>query len=228
MTHPSDEAVFALAGQPAGDVETDPHVRQCVPCRQRVARARVLRQAVAEAPRALEPPADWWPSVRAAIESGRRARGGVKTGQRQMPQGMRRRLVAWPVAAAFVIGVLVSAAAVLVALRRERPAPSMAGPIDVRPVPRASLPIAVSTQPADASNDTEVERRLLAELELRKGELRPATVEQVEANLHAINRAIADVRSKLAHDPDNPALRQLLAASYAHKVDLLKILGNAS
>jgi hypothetical protein len=81
---------------------------------------------------------------------------------------------------------------------------------------------------ADASNDAQVERELLDELELRRGELRPETEASVRGSLQTIDSAITELRAELARRPNDPALAQLLAEAYAHKVDLMKLLANAS
>jgi hypothetical protein len=81
---------------------------------------------------------------------------------------------------------------------------------------------------ADATNDARVERELLDELELRRGELRPETEASVRANLQTIDSAITELRAEMTRRPNDPALAQLLAEAYAHKVDLMKLLANAS
>ena len=40
-------------------------------------------------------------------------------------------------------------------------------------------------------------------------------------------KAIAELKDAIAHDPNNPSLRRLLALSYRQKVDVLKRVGNA-
>jgi hypothetical protein len=81
---------------------------------------------------------------------------------------------------------------------------------------------------ADASSDARVEQELLEELELRRGELRPETEAAVRASLQTIDSAITELRTEMARRPNDPALAQLLAEAYAHKVDLMKLLANAS
>ena len=82
---------------------------------------------------------------------------------------------------------------------------------------------------ADSSRAYEEEvRSLLDELELRRSTMRPATAASVDRDLRIIDGAIDELTDALARDPDNPALRQLLAASYRQKRDLLKQADNAS
>ena len=58
--------------------------------------------------------------------------------------------------------------------------------------------------------------------------LPPATAALADSDLRAIDAAIAELRDALARDPNNPAIRQLLAESYRQQQDLLKRLHNAS
>jgi len=50
----------------------------------------------------------------------------------------------------------------------------------------------------------------------------------LDRDLKVVDVAIAELKDAVARDPANPALRQLLAASYRQKVDLLKRASNAS
>ena len=123
-----------------------------------------------------------------------------------------------------VIGPIIglAAAAALVVMVAHQPK----SVIDIMQVTPATARAVVDS--ADASNDSRVERELLDELELRRGELRPETEASVRANLQTIDSAITELRAQLARRPNDAALAQLLAEAYAHKVDLMKLLANAS
>lgn len=69
---------------------------------------------------------------------------------------------------------------------------------------------------------------LLDKLELQRALLRPDAAQTLDRDLHVVDVAIAELKDAVARDPANPALRQLLAASYRQKVDLLKRASNAS
>ena len=58
--------------------------------------------------------------------------------------------------------------------------------------------------------------------------LRPETAEALARDLRVVDVAIAELKEAVARDPNNPALRRLLATSYRQKVDLLKRVSNAS
>jgi hypothetical protein len=207
MTHLDDETIYALAvaGATHSDTESEAHLRTCDSCRARWEGAVALRRAVGAAPRAVDPPGNLWPSIRLSIEA-----------RRPMPAAHRR---GWGLAAA----ILIATAAALVVVPRGGRAP------DVRAIPMPALPaVRAVTDSAAAADDARVERELLSELELRRGELRPETAARVQDNLRTIDAAIADVRTELARDPDNPALRQMLVEAYAHKTDLVALLANAA
>jgi hypothetical protein len=119
-----------------------------------------------------------------------------------------------------IVGLAAAAAIVLIVVYRPRSV------IDVTQVAPATVRAIVDS--ADASNDARVERELLDELELRRGELRPETEASVRGSLQTIDSAITELRAELARRPNDPALAQLLAEAYSHKVDLMKLLANAS
>jgi len=124
----------------------------------------------------------------------------------------------WRVGGA-IVGLAAAAAISFIALRR--PMRQEIKQIE----PPSIVRIAVDT---DATSDAHVERELLDELELRRGELRPETEAAVRASLQTIDSAITELRAEMARRPNDPALAQLLAEAYAHKVDLMKLLANAS
>src|SRR5205823_196499 len=64
--------------------------------------------------------------------------------------------------------------------------------------------------------------------ELQRALLRPETRASLDRDLRTVDVAIAELKDAVARDPNNPALRRLLASSYRQKIDLLKRVGNAS
>lgn len=114
------------------------------------------------------------------------------------------------------------AAAAVIAIVMSRRSPS----VPITPITPSAVRVVVDS--ADASNDARVEQELLEELELRRGELRPETEAAVRASLQTIDSAISELKAEMARRPNDPALAQLLAEAYAHKVDLMKLLANAS
>jgi hypothetical protein len=68
---------------------------------------------------------------------------------------------------------------------------------------------------------------LLNRLELQRATMRPELARAVERDLRTIDVAIAELQNAIRNDPNNPALRRLLASSYRQKVDLLKRVSDA-
>jgi hypothetical protein len=123
--------------------------------------------------------------------------------------------------AAIVTGV---AAALVVAFMLGRESRQ---PVDDVITPGHSATPIVSIADSSRVYQQEVES-LLEELELRRATMRPATAATVDRDLRILDGAIDELTDALARDPNNPALRQLLAASYRQKRDLLKQVDNAS
>jgi hypothetical protein len=136
-------------------------------------------------------------------------------GIRARIQARRRWRVVGP-----IVGLAAAAAVAFVIVRQSTPS------VPIRQLVQPTVRSVVES--ADATNDARVERELLDELEMRRGELRPETETAVRASLQTIDSAITELRTEMARRPNDPALAQLLAEAYAHKVDLMKLLANAS
>lgn len=89
-------------------------------------------------------------------------------------------------------------------------------------------PIAPAPQEATAAAQAwESEMRAAADelataLDARRGELDPATVAVVEANLAVIDQAIGECAAALAKTPDDPQLTSALRRAWAQKLALLE------
>jgi len=84
-------------------------------------------------------------------------------------------------------------------------------------------PGAIVTPVADSAQAYEQEAAfLLNEMEMRRAMLPPRTAASFDHDLRVIDQAIAELKDAIVRDPNNPALRRLLASSYKQKVDLLK------
>jgi PIN domain nuclease of toxin-antitoxin system len=171
-----------------------------------------------EAPAPTAPLDDLWPSIRARIEQTKVV--PLATDAARAPPPASR----FPLPARWFasIGVVAAAAIIAFAVRGRRPdaGNSTAGVSNTD----AAL-IAV----VDSAHAYEQEARtLLDKLELQRAMLRPDAAKALDHDLHVIDVAIAELKDAVARDPNNPALRQLLATSYRQKVDLLKRIANAS
>lgn len=184
------------------------HLAHCEACARDVSRVRELMTRIRTAP----PPsldADLWPDIRARIE---REKIVQLAAAATAPHPGRRftRMLIWTSAAA-------AAAVLLVLLPRTRNSKRAA------PTPSAATELRLA---ADSANAYEREATiLLNELELRRVMLRPQLRSSLDRDLEIIDDAILELKEAIARDPNNPALRRLLAASYKQKIDLLKRVG---
>ena len=190
------------------------HLAECADCASDVARLHALMTRLQELP---EPRAELdalWPAIRSRIE-----RGKVVSLGAEATTARRSRV---PVQLAVIITGVAAAVVLAFVLGRES-RPRVSGVVAVG---NSTTPI---TSVADSSRQYQEEvQALLEEFELRRATMRPATTESVERDLRIIDDAIRELNDALARDPNNPALRQLLAASYRQKRDLLKQVDNAS
>jgi hypothetical protein len=216
--HLTEEQRHALAdgSLPAEQaVSAEAHRRECVACADDVARIKTLMTRTHDAsavapPRALD---ELWPSIRTRIEASK----VVPFSPNAIRLDGRRRARRVGSTIMMAAALVVAAVALGVRANWRRPAP-IANAVD-----STSL-IAV----ADSAHAYETEAQtLLNQLELRRSMLRPETVVAIDHDLHIVDSAIAELKEAIAHDPNNPALRRLLASSYRQKVDLLKRVGNA-
>jgi len=193
---------------------TEAHVAECAGCAGDVARLHSLMARLTQLPDTPHAELDsLWPAIRSRIERGKVVSLGGGPAARRPRRWMRRAAVAAGVAAALVLAFTLGRGT-------RRPADDVVTP-GIGATPIVSI--------ADSSRAYEEEvQALLEELELRRSTMRPATAASVDRDLRIIDGAIDELTDALKRDPDNPALRQLLAASYRQKRDLLKQADNAS
>jgi hypothetical protein len=194
------------------DVEA--HVAECVACAADVARLQALMTRVEQRPDLPLAGLDGlWPDIRSRIERDKIVSLGAKAVAQRSRSRARLTASVAGVAAALVLAFTLG--------RESRHAPADV----IMPGPSTTPIVSI----ADSSRDYQQEvESLLEELELRRATMRPATAATVDRDLRIIDGAIDELTDALARDPNNPALRQLLAASYRQKRDLLKQADNAS
>jgi hypothetical protein len=66
---------------------------------------------------------------------------------------------------------------------------------------------------------------LLNELELRRAMIPPQRRTAIDHDLEVIDDAILELKRAIERDPNNAALRRMLASSYRQKIDVLKRVG---
>jgi anti-sigma factor RsiW len=198
------------------------HLAACAECDADVAR---LRRVVTLA-RTHRPPAgpldELWPDIRARIERDKVVPLGTAA-----PPAPRR--TPWARRRAWIVGVasagLAAAAALVVSTRTPRPNAATDQPAAL---PRDGGPTFVSDTGDSAHAYQQEVQALLDEMALRRAMMRPDVAARMDHDVRVIDSAIAELQDALKHDPNNPALRQLLAASIRQKRDLLKRAEDAS
>jgi anti-sigma-K factor RskA len=189
------------------------HLRDCEPCRERLAELEATLAEVARVARDVTPPDEVWPSLRTEIERRKVvALSGAPRSAETAPGVLRRR---WTLAAAAVALVAASSLVTALVLGRGR-APEIAA-IDTTST--IALPVAVVD--AERSYLASVQE-LSAALEAARPHLSTETIAIVERNLGVIDEAIAESRSALLRDPGNRVLLDVLAGTYRQKLDLLR------
>jgi hypothetical protein len=204
------------------------HLAQCDECTADVARLRAFIASVQEriaAPGDLD---ELWPSIRARIEEGKvialeAPRDAAAASTRRAPRVRGH----WSLLA----GAVAAAAIAILAITIDRPPRHTAASAGQPPTPAGTLQggdqAIVPASDSARAYEQQISA-LLEELELRRSMLQPQTAATVDHDLRLIDSAIVELQEALKHDPDNAALRQLLAASYRQKRDLLRSLDNAS
>jgi hypothetical protein len=195
----------------------DHHLASCDACAADVASLRTLMTRIRTSPDPASHDLDeLWPSIRSRIEESK----VVSLDQPDpSPDTHRRRL-----RPLWLAGALVAAVAIIVVslppLPRSvtRPSPPTSAP----PTGSDMLDVADSTRAYEAEA-----QELLNQLQLQRAMMPPRTSASVDHDLAVIDSAIAELKEAIVRDPNNPALRRLLASSYRQKVELLKRVNGA-
>lgn len=177
------------------------HLAACAGCRAAVAELQALLAAAAALPKSIPPRRDLWGGI--AVRLGQRATGNVQR--------------------AFWTGALAAAATIVIAFAIYRLLPPST--VLYRPEGRRWAAVQADYEQSAAA----LAATLAAERGGgRGGRLRPETVALLERNLRIIDAAIQESRAALARDPGNAELRQLFAAAYRQKVELLRWAARAA
>lgn len=217
--HLTEEERHALAeGSPPSErlPPLEAHLRAYAACAGDVERIKTLMTRFHDTPTgSTEASLDAvWPSIRTRIEASKVVPLSARAVRLEGRAAPRR------------IGLVMAAVAALLLV---------AAALELRNTTSPSAPIAQIGDTtsliavADSAHAYEEEAQtLLNQLELRRSMLRPEAVIEIDHDLRVVDSAIAELKEAIARDPNNPALRRLLASSYRQKVDVLKRVGNAS
>ncbi|MGE5235227.1 MAG: anti-sigma factor family protein [Acidobacteriota bacterium] len=195
----------------ARQLEVEHHLASCARCRREEQALRATVHRARTLPRSVQPGHDLWPEIAAAI----RAHG---TSVRNPTVGPSR--PRWALALAAVVVVVILGGALLIGMRIGRSAATVR--VGERR-PSAARVAGVGRELERGGREYERARAQLLEiLRARQGSLAPGTVAVVEHNIEVIDGAVGAIRSALAASPADPALGQLLLATYRQEIDLLQ------
>jgi hypothetical protein len=203
----------AADGTLASDVQpgVTEHLAECAECSADVARVKQLMTRIREAPPAADSGPDLWPEIRARIEREKIIQLSSASVRGAAPSLFRVPMLAAGLAAAVVLFLI---ALPLVRTGKARPA-----------APAASVSAELQLV-ADSARTFEREATiLLNELELRRAMIPPQRRTSIDHDLKVIDDAILELKRAIERDPNNPALRRMLASSYLQKIDVLKRAG---
>jgi len=206
----ADDALAEEASAPVRD-----HIADCEICRADVVVLRELSRRARALPASIEPPSVIWEGIRDALET-----------ESVEPMPHPRRFIRLPVlaAAGLVIAVVSSLVTVAAIGRSPFGAASDSGSLPTRS--RTAGAGAGSSALAEFTiqeNDYLKTASSLADvLERQQKSLSPETVTQLKKSLRVIDDAILEARNALARDPANRIIVEMLKASYAQKIDLLR------
>jgi anti-sigma-K factor RskA len=189
------------------------HVATCAICAAEVESLNRIIARAAELPKSIDPPAEAWSNIRAAIERDKEA----VTAHRVTAGAWRR---PYMLAAAAVLLVILSSGATAIYMR---------GRTSDGDSSRSASVNAGNATPASLAAFTIEENNYLRNvavlqdlLDQQEASLAPETVAQLKASLRTIDEAILEARNALARDPANKMLIEMLSGTYRQKVDLLR------
>ena len=191
------------------------HVAACAICAAEVDSLKRILARAADLPKSIDPPAETWSNIRAAIERDVKAVAGHDVSS--TPGVWRRPYML--AAAAILVAVLSSTGTAFYMSSRSANANSS----------NSLAGNAVGATPATLVAFTIEENNYLRNvavlqdlLDQQEASLAPETVAQLRASLRTIDEAILEARNALARDPANKTLIEMLSGTYRQKVDLLR------
>ena len=193
------------------------HIAGCVICAAEVESLKSIFARAADLPKSIEPPAESWSNIRAAIERDNKA---VATHELSSARALWRQPYALA-AAALLVAILSSGGTALYMSSRNAD-----GGMSSRSVQND---LSSGGTPASLAAFTIEENTYLRNvavlqdlLDQQEALLAPETVAQLKASLRTIDEAILEARNALARDPANKTLIEMLSGTYRQKVDLLR------
>lgn len=192
------------------------HIAACEICRAEIESLKGILARAADLPKSIDPPAQAWLDIRAAIERDKEA---VATNHGIARREFWRRPYA--LAAAMVLAAVLSSGGTALYMRSRsvdgNSSRSVAGTASEigTPATLAAFTIEENTYLRNVAVLQDL-------LDQQEGALSPETVAQLKASLRTIDEAILEARNALARDPANKMLIEMLSGTYRQKVDLMR------
>ena len=191
------------------------HVAACAICTAEVESLRRILSRAADLPKSIDPPAEAWSNIRAAIERDAKAVAGHDVDPRS--RFWRRPYTL--AAAAILVAVLSSTGTALYMSSRNVDGDSSNS---VASNAGGATPATLAAFTIEENNYLRNVAVLQDLLDKQEALLAPETVAQLKASLRTIDEAILEARNALARDPANKTLIEMLSGTYRQKVDLLR------
>jgi hypothetical protein len=192
------------------------HVAACEICRAEVESLKEILARAADLPKSIDPPAEAWLNIRAAIERDKEA---VATNHGITGREFWRR--PYVLAAAIVLAAVLSSGGTALYMssrsvdgNSSRSVTGTASEIGT-PATLAAFTIEENTYLRNVAVLQDL-------LDQQEGALAPETVAQLKASLRTIDEAILEARNALARDPANKMLIDMLSGTYRQKMDLMR------
>jgi anti-sigma-K factor RskA len=188
------------------------HIAACEICAAEVESLKKIIARAADLPKSIDPPAESWSNIRAAIERDKVAVAAHDAGS---TSGFWRRPYSLAAAAALV-AVLSSAGTVFYMSSHGDGSSSNSAATN------GGTPATLVAFTIEENNYLRNVAVLQDLLDQQQALLAPETVAQLKASLRTIDEAILEARNALARDPANKMLIEMLSGTYRQKVDLLR------
>ena len=189
------------------------HIAACEICSAEVESLKGILAQAADLPRSVDPPAEAWLNIRAAIERDKEA---VATHHEASESFWRR---AYVLAAAVVLAAVLSSGGTALYLNFRSTDSSRA---TVSNTGNGATPATFVAFTIEENNYLRNIAVLQDLLDQQEASLAPETVAQLKASLRTIDEAILEARSALARDPANKMLIEMLSGTYRQKMDLMR------
>lgn len=190
------------------------HIAACAICGADVESLKGILARAADLSKSIQPPAEAWTNIRAAIERDKQAVAADQGTTR------RDRWRPYALAAAIVLAAVLSSGGTALYLNSRNASADS---------PRAANNTGNAAAPASFVAFTIEENTYLRNvavlqdlLDRQESLLAPETVAQLKASLRTIDEAILEARNALARDPANKMLIEMLSGTYRQKMDLMR------